>query len=274
MNLSLFLLTLSLSTTPTPQVSVDLRLKLREDETVKYRNVFNVVTYSPDKIDERVQNSLMSFTFGAEKDGKIPVKAVIEEYEGMDAGSNNAGPAMKMINLSFGIDKKGVAGEVKHATSNPAFDPVGVLLQKTLAGMNSVGFLGLTMPLKTVAVGEKWTQKVDAKQFLAQALAPAGEAFKVDGIYDVVFTLVDKTNVNNKPHARISVDVKGKSNLEINSPEFSAGGSLVLTSESSILVDLETGLISSARTDTSADITIGEASAQIVMMNLLYRKVN
>src|SRR6185503_6807483 len=122
-------------------------------------------------------------------------------------------------------------------------------------------FLGLTIPLKTVAVGEKWTQKVDATQFLAPALAPAGEAFKVDGVYDVVFTLIDKTNVNNKPHARISVDVKGKSNLEINTPEFNAGGSLVLISESSILVDLETGLISSARTDTSADITIGEASA-------------
>lgn len=257
-----------------PQVSVDLKLKLREDETVKYRNVFNVVTYSPDKIDERVQNSLMSFTFGAEKDGKIPVKATIEEYEGLDAGSNSAAPAMRMIALSFEVDRKGVAGEVKHTTSNPGLAQVGALLEKTLAGMNSVGFLGLTMPSKAVSVGEKWTQKVDATKFLAPALAPAGEMFKVDGVYEVVFTLVDKTNVNNKPHARISVDVKGKSNLEINSPDFSAGGSLALNSATSILMDLETGLISSSRSDTFADITIGEANAQIVMSNLLYRKVS
>jgi hypothetical protein len=257
-----------------PQVSVDLKLKLREDETVKYRNVFNVVTYSPDKIDERVQNSLMSFTFGAEKDGKIPVKATIEEYEGMDVGSNGAAPAMRMIVLTFDMDKKGVAGEVKHATSNPGLAPVGVILEKTLAGMNSVGFLGLTMPSKPVSVGEKWTQKVDATKFLAPALAPAGEMFKVDGVYDVTFTLVDKTNVNNKPHARISVTVKGKSNLEINSPEFSAGGSLALESDATILVDLETGLISSARTDTSAELTIGEANVQLVMSNLLYRKAS
>ena len=263
---------IAIAATAAPQTSVDLKLKLREDETVKYRNVFNVVTYSPDKIDERVQNSLMSFTFGAEKDGKIPVKAVIEEYEGMDAGSNGAGPAMRTISLDFAINRKGVAEDVRHTTSNPAFDAVGVLLQKTLDGMNSVGFLGLTMPEKTVAVGEKWTQKVDATEFLAPALAPAGGAFKVDGMYDVLFTLIDVTNVNNKRHARISVAVTGKSELEIVSPEFSAGGSLVLSSESSILVDLETGLISSAKTDTSADITIGEATAQLVMWNLLYKK--
>jgi hypothetical protein len=269
MNPLVSLIALSLAA---PQVTADLKLKLREDETVKYRNVFNVVTYSPDKIDERVQNSLMSFTFGAEKDGKIPVKATIEDYEGMDQGSNGAAPAMRMVALSFSVSKKGVADDATHSTGNPAVEPVGVLLRKTLDGMNSVGFLGLTMPEKPVAVGEKWSQKVDAADFLAPALAPAGEAFKVDGIYDVLFTLVDVTNVNNKRHARISVDVTGKSNLEINSPEFSAGGSLTLTSATSILLDLETGLISSARTDTSADITIGEASAQIVMWNLLYRK--
>jgi hypothetical protein len=257
-----------------PQVAVDLKLKLREDETVRYRNVFNVVTYSPDKIDERVQNSLMSFTFGAEKDGKIPVKATIEEYEGMDAGSNGAGPAMRMIALNFAIDRKGVSDAVKHTTGNPGLAQVGVLLERTLSGMNSVGFLGLTMPGKAVAVGEKWTLKVDATKFLAPALAPAGDMFKVDGVYDVVFTLVDKTNVNNKPHARISVAVSGKSNLEINSPEFSAGGTLVLDSDATILVDLETGLISSARTDTTADLTIGEASVQLVMSNLLYRKAS
>jgi hypothetical protein len=51
MSLSICLVALSLA--PAPQVSVELKLKLREDETVKYRNVFNVVTYSPDKIECR-----------------------------------------------------------------------------------------------------------------------------------------------------------------------------------------------------------------------------
>lgn len=256
-----------------PQTAVELKLKLREDEVVRFRNVFNVVTYSPDKIDERVQNSLMSFTFGAEKDGKIAVKAVVEEYEGMDAGSNGAGPAMKQVNLSFDLDKKGGAGPVKHTTSNPAFEPVGALLSKTLAGMNSIGFLGLTMPEKTVSVGETWSLKVEASDFLAPALAPGGDMFQVDGTYDVLFTLVDVTNVNNKRHARISVDVKGKSELAINSPEITIAGTLTVTSTSSVLLDLETGLISSAKTDTTANLDVGEAEAQIVMWNLLYRKV-
>jgi len=272
--MNLFLLALTLAAAPMAQTSVDLKLNLRENETVKYRNVYNVVTYSPEKIDERVQNSLMTFTFGPVVDGKIPVKALIEEYEGMDLGSNSAGPAMKLINLNFNMTRKGVAEDVKHSTSNPALEPVGILLRKTLAGMNSIGFLGLTMPEKTVSVGDKWSQKVSAASFLAPALAPAGDAFKVTGIYDVVFTLVDVTPVNGKRHARISVTVNGTSDLEINSPEFSAGGSLTLSSESSILVDLETGLISSSKTDTSADIVIGEASAQIVTMSLLYRKVS
>ena len=259
--------------TALPQTAVELKLKLREDEVVRFRNVFNVVTYSPDKIDERVQNSLMSFTFGAEEDGKIAVKAVIEEYEGMDAGSNGAGPAMKQVNLSFDIDKKGGAGPVKHTTSNPALEPVGTLLSKTLAGMNSIGFLGLTMPEKTVSVGETWSRKVEASDFLAPALAPGGDMFQVDGIYDVLFTLVDVTNVNNKRHARISVDVKGTSELAINSPELSIAGTLTVSSTSSVLLDLETGLISSAKTDTTANLDVGEAEAQIVMWNLLYRKV-
>ncbi len=255
-----------------PQTSVDLKLKLREDETVKYRNVFNVITYSPDKIDERVQSSLITFTFAAEKEGKIPVKATIDDYEGMDAGSNASGPVMRLVNLSFALTRKGVADATKHATSNPAADPIGVILSKTLSGMNSTGFLGLTMPEKTVAIGDKWTQKVDANLFLAPALAPSGDAFKVNGVYDVVFSLVDVTPVNGKRHARISAKVTGKSELEITSPEFSAGGQLTVDSEASILLDLETGLISSAKTDTSCDIVIGEANAQIVMTNLLYRK--
>ena len=256
----------------TPQTTVDLKLKLREDETVVYRNVFNVVTYSPEKIDERVQNSLMTFTFGVEKDGKIPVKATIQDYEGMDPGSNGAAAAMKLVKMNFALTRKGASEEVKHSVSNPAIEAVGTLLSRTLTGMNSVGFLGLTMPDKTVAVGDKWTMKVDADDFLAPALAPAGGAFKVNGIYDVVFTLIDITPVNGKRSARISVDVTGKSDLEIVSAEFSAGGSLTVDSDASLLVDLETGLISSARTDTSADIVIGEANAQIVMSNLLYRK--
>jgi hypothetical protein len=255
-----------------PQTAVDMKLKLREDETVVYRNVFNVVTYSPDKIDERVQNSLMSFTFAAEKDGVIPVKATIQDYEGMDPGSNGAAAAMKLINMNFDLTRKGKATEVKATTSNPAIDAVGTLLSKTLTGMNSTGFLGLLMPEKTVAVGEKWTMKVDADQFLAPALAPAGGAFKVTGVYDVVFTLLDVTPVNGKRSARVSVTVKGKSDLEINSAEFTAGGSLTVDSDASLLLDLETGLLSSARTDTSCEITIGEADAQIVMSNLLYRK--
>lgn len=255
-----------------PQTTIDLKMKLREDETVVYRNVFNVVTYSPDKIDERVQNSLMSFTFGVEKDGKIPVKATIQDYEGMDPGSNGAAAAMKLINMNFALTRKGVSEEVKATSSNAAFDAVATLLSKTLTGMNSTGFLGLTMPEKSIAVGDKWTMKVDADQFLAPALAPAGGAFKVVGVYDVVFTLLDITPVNGKRSARISVDVNGKSDLEIVSAEFSAAGALTVDSDASLLIDLETGLISSARTDTSCDITIGEANAQIVMSNLLYRK--
>jgi hypothetical protein len=97
--------------------------------------------------------------------------------------------------------------------------------------------------------------------------------FQVDGTYDVLFTLVDVTNVNNKRHARISVDVKGKSELAINSPEITIAGTLTVTSTSSVLLDLETGLISSAKTDTTANLDVGEAEAQIVMWNLLYRKV-
>ena len=272
MNLSLSLFALAALAPPAPQTAVEFKLKLREDETVHYRNVFSVVTYSPDKIDERVQNSLMSFTFAAEKDGKIPVKAVVEEYEGMDPGSNGAGAAMKMVNLSFSLSRKGIAGAVTHSVSNPALEPVGVLLQKTLDGMNCLGFLGLMMPEKAMTLGEKWTQKVDATQFLAPALAPAGDAFKVDGVYDVTYTLLDVTNVNGKRSARVSIDVTGKSNLEISSPDFSASGSLKLASATSMLVDLETGLISSAITDTSADITIGEANVQLVLTNMLYRK--
>ena len=264
-------LLLALTVSPAPQASAELKLKLREDETVQFRSVLNVVTYSPDKIDERVQNSLIAFTFGAEKEGKLPVKAVVEQFEDMDPASADASAAIKLVNLTFGLEKKGKTGLAKHATSNPGLEPVGTLLSRTLDGMNSTGFLGLTMPEKAVAVGEKWTMKVDAKEFLAIALAPMESAFKVTGTYDVTFTLVDLINVNNKRHARIEADVVGKSELEIESPEFSAGGTLKLNAASSILLDLSTGLITRSKTDISGDLDLGVATAQLVVSHLLYR---
>jgi hypothetical protein len=254
-----------------PQTSADLRLKLREDETVKFRSVLNVVTYSPDKIDERVANTLLSFTFGAERDAHIPVKAVIEELEDMDPANGNAVAALRPINFSFSMDKRGRAQAVAHATSVPALEPYAKIMAKTIEGLNAIGFLGTTMPEKPVAVGEKWTMKVAAQDFLGPALAPVGDAFKVTGTYDVTFTLLDVVNVNNKSHARIQADVTGKSDIEIETPEFNAGGTLTVTSTSSILIELATGLPTRTKSDVSADLDLGVANAQIEISNLIYR---
>lgn len=256
---------------PIGQTSVELKLKLREDETVKFRNVLNVVTFSPDKIDERVANTLTAFTFGAEVDGKIPVKAVVEEFEDMDPASADASAAIKTINLAFSLTKKGVTEPVKHSVSNSALEPAAALIRRTLDGMNSTGFLGLAMPERAVSVGEKWTVKVDAKEFLALALAPVESAFKVTGSYVVTFELVDVINVNNKRHARIEAKTSGDSEIEINAPEFNAGGTLKVNGASSILVDLSTGLITRSKTDISGDLDLGVANAQLVVSSLTYR---
>ena len=88
-----------LSTPHAAQASVELKLKLREDETVRYRHVLNVTTYTPNDINERVASGVMAFTFGAMENGRIPVSMKMEEYEGLDQGTNNSAEGMRQVEV-------------------------------------------------------------------------------------------------------------------------------------------------------------------------------
>ena len=93
------------------QSSVELKLKLREDETVRYRHVLNVTTFTPNDINERVASGVMAFTFGATEGGMIPVTMRVEEYEGLDPGTNNSAEGMRPLQVWFDMGNRGNAGE-------------------------------------------------------------------------------------------------------------------------------------------------------------------
>ncbi|MCH8977963.1 MAG: hypothetical protein IH945_01810 [Armatimonadetes bacterium] len=255
-----------------PQASVELKLKLREDETVRYRHVLNVTMFLPDGINERVASGVMAFTIGAEVDGRIPITMRMESFEGLDPGSNGAGQAMSRIELSFDTDKRGRVGPVSHEVPQPGLRPVGELLSRTLTGLNSLGFLGWNMPDAKIATGHKWTRKVAAADYLSAVLAPGGGMFNVDGEFEATFQLVDVINVNDKPHARVSIDVKGEAEIEINNPNNPLRGTMVLEATTSLVIDLSTGLVTRSKTDGGAEIDLGQAQIQIVILELLYKR--
>lgn len=255
-----------------PQASVELKLKLREDETIRYRHVLNVTMFLPDGINERLTSGVMAFTVGAEADGRIPIAMRMESFEGLDPGSNGAGQAMRQIELSFDTDKQGRTGAVSHTVSQPALKPVGELLSKTLTGINALGFLGWTMPGGKITTGHKWTQTVSAADYLSSVLGPAGNMFTVDGDFEASFQLVDLIDVNDKPHARISIDVTGEVELQINNPNNPLGGTMKFEATTAMVVDLSTGLVTRSKTDAGAEVDLGQAQIQFVILELLYRR--
>lgn len=254
-----------------PQASVELKLKLREDETVRYRHLLNVTMFLPDGMNERITSGVMAFTVGAEADGLIPITMRMESFEGLDPGSNGAAQAMSQIELSFDTDKKGHAGPVSHKSPQPWIQVIG-LLSDTLTGVNSLGFLGWSMPEGKVSTGHEWTQNVAASDYLSAVFGPGGGMFKVDGEFEATFQLVDVINVNGKPHARVSINVKGEAEIEINSPDNPLSGTMVFESATSLVVDLSTGLVTRSKTDGGAEIDLGPAQIQIVILELLYRR--
>ncbi|HXH60502.1 MAG TPA: hypothetical protein VNI20_04020 [Fimbriimonadaceae bacterium] len=267
-------LTLLVSVVPAPvQTSANLKLKLREDETVHYRSITDIVTYSPDGIEERVANALYAFTFGETKDGKTPVAAKIESIEGMDEGTNNGSQAISTLDLSFVLDKSGETTPTQFKAEYPALQPVGKLITTVMDGQNSLGFLGFAFPEDAhVKVGDTWSKKVDAAKFLAPVYGVAGDMIKVDGVLDATFKLEDIVNVNKKSHARVSVTVTGKCNVDVNSPDLQLSGVLDVKSDTGLVIDLSTGLITRSKTDTTGNLDVQVAQAQIEVMQLVYRK--
>ena len=261
-----------LSATHPAQSSVELKLKLREDETVRYRHVLNVTTFTPNDINERVASGQMAFTFGAPENGKIPVTMRMEEYEGLDPGTNNSAEGMRQIEVWFEIDNRGHASDVEHKVSQPGLQPLGALLSRTLNGMMSLGFLGWHMPEGRIQTGHKWTQTVAASDYLDVIFAPAGNAFEPFGDLEATFTLVDLLPVNKKPHARISIEVQGTVDVDLHFPPDDNSGIMTVNSSTSLLVDLETGLVTRSKTDGSVEIAIGEFHIQIMLTELLYVK--
>ena len=255
-----------------PQTSVELKLKLREDETVRYRHVLNVVTFTPNDINERIATGLMAFTFGENVNGRIPVTMRMEEYEGLDPGTNDSAEGMRQIGISFDMDNRGHASVVSHKTSRPEFEPLGVLLSRSLDGMMSLGFLGWHMPEGKIQIGYKWTQTVTASNYMAMIFAPAGNAFEPH--FDVVatFSLVDVIAVNNKPHARVSIEVKGGGDIDLHFPPNDNSGEMTIDCSTALIIDLETGLVTRSKTDGYAVINVQGFEIQIEMLQLLYKR--
>ncbi len=255
-----------------PQASVELKLKLREDETVRYRHILNVVTFTPNDINERIATGLMAFTFGERVNGRIPVTMRMEEYEGLDPGTNNSAEGMRQVGISFDMDNRGHAGDVSYKISQPAFQPLGNLLSKSLDGLMSLGFLGWHMPEGKIQIGHKWTQTVTASDYMAMVFAPAGRAFEPD--FDVVatFSLVDVIDVNKKPHARISIEVKGEGDIDLHFPPNDNSGEMTIDASTALIIDLETGLVTRSKTDGYAKIDVQGFEILIEMMQLLYKR--
>ena len=75
--------------------------------------------------------------------------------------------------------------------------------------------------------------------------------------------------VNKKPHARISIEVTGDGDIDL--PDNNSGV-MTVNSSTSLIVDLETGLVTRSKTDGSVEIAIGEYHLQIMVTELLYVK--
>lgn len=262
-----------ISPVPVQQQSVELKLKLREDETVRYRHVLNVSTFTPNDLSERVASGQLAFTFGATENGRIPVEVRMEEYEGLDQGTNNSAEGMRQVKVWFDMDKFGNAGQVEHEVPQPGLQPFGNLMSRSLNGMMSLGFLGWHMPEGKIPTGHKWTQTVAAKDFLEMVFSPAGNAFDPYGDLEATFTFIEVIPVNKKPHARISIETVGKVDIDLHFPPNDNSGSLTVDYSTSILVDLETGLVTRSKTEGVAEIQIEQFQIHIIVSELLYRKV-
>ena len=255
-----------------PQTSVELKLKLREDETVRYRHVLNVVTFTPNDINERIATGLMAFTFGESVNGRIPVTMRMEEYEGLDPGTNNSAEGMRRVDISFDMDNRGHAGDVSHTIPQPALRPLGNLLSKSLDGMMSLGFLGWHMPKGKIQTGYKWAQTVAASDYMAMIFAPAGNAFEPHFELKATFSLVDVIAVNKKPHARVSIEVKGEGDIDLHFPPNDNSGEMTIDASTALIIDLETGLVTRSKTDGYAKIDVQGFEILIEMMQLLYKR--
>lgn len=255
----------------TAQTSVALKLKLREDETVRYRHILNATTYTPNDINERVASGIMAFTFGGLEGGRIPVKFKMEDYEGLDAGTNGSAEGMRQVDAWFDMDRWGNAGKVSHKVGLPGLAPIGVILERSIDGMMSLGFMGWHMPEEKIQQGHKWTQTVLASDFLGMVFAPAGNAFEPHGDLEATFSLVDVMEVNKKQHARISVDVVGEVEIDLHFPPNDNSGGLTVKYSTALLVDLETGLVTRSKTDGIATIDIEGFQIQVIVSELLYK---